>query len=411
MKKTGIVLACALTLSLLFGCRAQSDGEYYVDVPHAQHTKVKEFPNSNSISSFYSLRNAVMNIIRAGRINETLRVSDYNGNLDDDLKTITTEMTTENPLGMYAVSSILFEQTSILSYRELKVTMQYRRTTEEIRTISEVLSMYDFERSMTDVFQAFEDGHVFSFSVFSDTDINFRRRLAQCWAANPATAVGLGELNVVNYPEKAQNRIVEISVHYLEETDVLKKQQQELEEAAVKICAQFQGETESEKLEFVAQYLRGSVTYVADEAVEMTGATVELPRIPRYTAYGALIERKAAQPGMVLAAKLLCRQLGIDSELVLGEKDGAAYQWLAIESEAGTLHFDVTSDVYREEMLASTTTTAQPETPQNPAATDPTGATSGNTQQLEIVRKLVFTFTTEEAAKRLSWDETFYQFD
>ncbi|ODU56082.1 MAG: hypothetical protein ABT01_04660 [Clostridium sp. SCN 57-10] len=430
MKRIKSLLACILCLAVLCGCTARSEGEYYVEVPHADNAHVKEFPDQNSISSFFSLRNAVLNIIRSARTNETLRISDYTGNLDEDLKSITTEMTTENPLGMYAVSSILFEQTSILSYRKLKVTMQYRRATEEIRAVSEVLSMYDFERSLTDIFQSFGQGHVYSFLTFTDSEDTFRNRLIQCWTSNPAAAIGLSEIGVTNYPEDAQNRIVEISIKYLEETETLKKQRQQLEEAAGDICAAFTGKTEKEKMTFIYQYLRANVTYLADDTVGMAGAGVILPRISRYTAYGALIEHRASQAGMVLAAKLLCAQLGMTSQFVLGEKAGEPYCWLVVKTEGQTLHFDVTTSEYRieakptepgEETLPSipqdsTTTTTGETVPEEetlpddifPSETVP-AETPGDGQEV-TVRRPIYLYTTSEATRRFSWDTNFYHF-
>lgn len=429
MKRMKSLIACTLCLAALCGCAARSEGEYYVEVPHADNAHVKEFSDQNSISSFYSLRNAVLNIIRSARTNETLRISDYTGNLDEDLKSITTEMTTENPLGMYAVSSILFEQTSILSYRKLKVTMQYRRATEEIRAVSEVLSMYDFERSVTDIFQSFGEGHVYSFSTFTDSEDTFRNRLIQCWTSNPATAVGLSEIGVTSYPEGAQTRIVEISIKYLEEAETLAKQQQQLEDAAREICATFTGKTEKDKMTFIYQYLRANVTYLADDTVGMAGVGVILPRISRYTAYGALIEHRASQAGMVLAAKLLCSQLGMTSQFVLGEKGDEPYCWLVVKAEDQTLHFDVTTSEYRIEAKPtdpdgeilpsvpqdSTTTAAEETLPEEtlpddmfPSETVP-AETPGDGQEV-TVRRPIYLYTTSEAARRFTWDTNFYHF-
>ena len=112
-------------------------------------------------------------------------------------------MTTTYPLGVYAVSSILFEQSRILHYQELSVTIQYRRSAEEIRSVEEVLDDEDFERRIVEMFRTFDGQRAFSFSWFDFSEEDFMPLLLKCWAAAGEYAVGLKEITYTSYPEKS----------------------------------------------------------------------------------------------------------------------------------------------------------------------------------------------------------------
>ena len=123
---------CAMVLLLLSG-GCQNSGEYYSETPHAsseEQTAGREF--GSTASNDYDLQSAVLSMISAGRQVDTIRVQDYDGSLEEDLDRITREITTENPMGCFAVESLQFDQSQVLSYRELGITIQFKRQPQEI---------------------------------------------------------------------------------------------------------------------------------------------------------------------------------------------------------------------------------------------------------------------------------------
>lgn len=374
--------ACCLILAALCGCSA-AEGEYYYESEHVGQDLDTGESDADVIGSYYALQTAVRNMIRAGRESDSIRISDYKGDLDEDLKAITQDLTTTYPLGVYAVSSILFEQTRILNYQELSVTIQYRRSADEIRSVVEVLDDEDFERRMTEMFRTFGSQRVFSFTWFDYGEEDFMPLLLKCWAAAGEYAVGLKEITYTSYPEDAYRRIVDINISYLQETDELKAQAADVRRAAREIAGTLAGETVQEKLEAIAGWLLGNVV-IDEEATRVVSETGGLQRKSApYTAYGALVGREAAQSGLVLAADVLGGQMGLDGTVVIGLRGEDVYWWLAVETPDGWLHLDLLSEE-GESIIGEDGT------------------------EVFVPQRV---FTDEQARQRFSWDENIYHLE
>lgn len=370
-----------LAMLLILGGCASASGEYYQEKEHvAQLGDSGETP-ANAISNYYMLQTALQNMIRSGRESDNIRISDYRGDLDEDLEAVREYFMTVYPLGVYAVQGIGFDKTRILSEMDVSVTIQYRRTGAEIRDVVEILEDGEFERQMTALFSAFGDRQAFSFSWVTDSDAQFMDRIMKSWAAAGEYAVGLDSVTLTSYPEGAYHRIVEINVQYLDDPAALKAQAEQVREAAGQIAAELTpGETERETLGRVAEWLLGNVQ-VDEEATRVVSETGGLQKKTSvYTAYGALVERTAAQSGLVLAAQELASCLGLDCTVVIGSREGEVYWWLAVQTDDGWLHLDLLSQ----------------------EAVPP--AEEGGEAAVQYV------FNTEEAAQRFEWSPTLYTF-
>lgn len=373
---------CCLILVALCGCSA-GKGEYYYEAEHVGQDPEAGEADVDAISSYYALQTAVRNMIRAGRESDSIRISDYKRDLDEDLKAITQDLTTTYPLGVYAVSSILFEQTRILNYQELSVTIQYRRSADEIRSVVEVLDDEDFERRMTEMFRTFGSQSVFSFNWFDQGEEDFMSLLLKCWAAAGEYAVGLKEITYTSYPEDAYRRIVEVNISYLEDSDVLEAQAWAVRSVAQEVAGTLEGETEEQKLEAIAAWLLDHVV-IDEEATRVVSETGGLQRKSApYTAYGALVGREAAQSGLVLAAEVLGSQMGLDCTVAIGRRGEEVYWWLAVETPDGWLHLDLLSEE-RESLIREDGT------------------------EVFVPRRV---FHDEQAHERFSWDKNIYHFE
>ncbi len=379
-KRTFALLCCALFF--LGGCSGLSSGEYYREKDHIAQPAENDETSSNSIGNYYTLQTALQNMIRSARESDSIRVSGYTGDLDEDLETIRQYFTTVYPLGVYAVQGIGYDKTRILSEMEISVTIQYRRTAEEIRSVVEVLDDSDFERRMTEYFRSFREKRVFSFTWFTDSDERFMARMMKSWAAAAEYAVGLRELSFTFYPEDEYRRIVEIDAKYIDDADQLRAQAQATRERCDEIVdEQLQrGETDRETLQLLAEWLLANVQ-LDEEATRVSSETEGMQRKTSvYTAYGALIEQTAAQSGLVLAAGMLGGRLGLDCTVVIGSRDGQMYWWLAVQTDEGWLHLDLLSQE---------------------------GQSIGENGESAFLPQYIF--DEDEAAARFDWDKTLYR--
>ena len=331
---------CAMVLLLLSG-GCQNSGEYYSETPHAsseEQTAGREF--GSTASNYYDLQSAVLSMISAGRQVDTIRVQDYDGSLEEDLDRITREITTENPMGCFAVESLQFDQSQVLSYRELGITIQFKRQPQEIAAVRETPTREELEHRLTDLLSGSGTQGLYSVTNLEDSPDDLYDRVMKCWYSMAEHAYGLASVNISSYPAQGEKRIVEVNLTWTENRDVLEAQSQVAQEKAQQICQGFQGSTTYEKLKFVEDYLHQQVQYddQAMKAVIETGG--RQPRTNTYTAYGALAEERAAQSGLAHAAKLLLDQLDMTSALIAGTNGGVSYVWLRVQADGVWYQYD-----------------------------------------------------------------------
>lgn len=343
MKKLLLALLCFL---LAGGCSVLgTEGEYHAWQAHTDSRSTGAAESGGAIQDYDSLRNAVRGIISAGMENDTILVTGYSGDLDRDLSRITLEMTKIYPLGVYAVSSIVYKPTTILTHTEIAVSVQYSKTLAEMNGITAVTDMADLERRMVYLFASFNRSKVFAVEDFYDTDEVFLRRMEKCWMQSAEDAVGLSAVTYSFYPENSSTRLIEMNVAYLESGVELKRYSGDIRMRAQEICEAFAGSTDREKLDFVYTYLKDNVVYDLEAMRVVAETNGTQPKTNVYTAYGALVEQRAAQSGLALAAQVLCQQLGLESHIIGGTLEDEPYYWLYVNCDGEMLHFDPTSQV------------------------------------------------------------------
>lgn len=342
MKKV-IMCAAASLLFLLCACSVLStEGEYQYMRPHTESSS-SDVIDQDVISTYDDLYNAALNIINWRIENDTLLVGNYESDLEQDLEKITQEITEAYPLGAYSVSAIVYKQVNILSYTEVTVSVQYKRSIEELRRVMEVSGTDNLERRLKDDFSFFRTADVMHISSFTDSEEDWNARVMKCWL-NSDMALGLHDWSCVFYPERRTENILELTVNYTLDSRELAEQKKRIKEAAAEICAGFEGGTAEDKINFVYGYLHDFVIYDRDVARYVAETGGRQPKTSVYTAYGALAEKYAAQSGMALAAKVLLAELDVEAMLMEGTKAGLPHYWLYIgDCDGEVRHFDVTA--------------------------------------------------------------------
>ena len=343
--RSTLFLAGAFLLgSLCAGC-GSAEGEYYKETDHTSlEESESRFSFDSGVSNYYALQSAVLSMIGAGQELSTLPVGNYEGSLEEDLSRITQEITTENPLGCFAVSSIVFDQTKMLTYEELSITIQYKRTPEEIAAVREAPSQQDFERRLTELLSGFGTEAYFSVNALEDEEADLYDRVLRCFYSAADTAYGLKSVSLATYPPRGSKRIVEVQLEWNDRREALLEQGQQAQKKAREICREFHGKSDFERLDFVQKYLGEHVRY-DDKAMRVVTETGgRQSRTSTYTAYGALVERVAAQSGLAHGAKLLLDELGVPATLVAGQNGGISYVWLLVQSDGVRYHYDPTGN-------------------------------------------------------------------
>ena len=131
MSRRLIVPLLAL-LCLLSGCSAWRNDDYLSLSPHSTATTQTASPDAVTVENYLGLKNAILGFIREGQANGTIRVTNYDGDVEADLSEAAYEVSKLDPLGAYAVDYMTHDLARIVSYYEIHISITFRRTAEEI---------------------------------------------------------------------------------------------------------------------------------------------------------------------------------------------------------------------------------------------------------------------------------------
>ena len=135
MKILKYLLPVLLMTVLLAGCSHLLESRYISVKPHTETTSAGEDENLLTAENYLSLKNAILSLVENSVGEGVIRVSDYSGDLEEDLQKAIEEVSTEDPLGAYAVEEMHGECSLIVSYYEIRIYTEFRRTAEQIRSV------------------------------------------------------------------------------------------------------------------------------------------------------------------------------------------------------------------------------------------------------------------------------------
>ena len=98
MKKRLLVLGLCLTL-LLTGCSAMLDRPYTSVVAHAEHPVTGEDDSTVQVESYSELVSAVLYFVSQSTQQGTVRLVNYDGDVEEDLNRACLEVAKDDPLG------------------------------------------------------------------------------------------------------------------------------------------------------------------------------------------------------------------------------------------------------------------------------------------------------------------------
>ena len=334
MKKTIAAILAGLSLLTLSGCGSLYEDDYYYEAPYSgvigprSDSAITEVRNYNMLKT--ALTNMIVNHIESGE----LRFADYNGNLSEDLAAACFEIKSQHPLGAYAVESLSYDTSYVVSYYVANIYIGYKRTAEELRDIVYTSDTADFDRNLDNAADSFLPKLVIR---CYDSGVDERYVLAhvkQHYYDDPVTMVIEPTVEVTGYPADGENRIFDIRLTYAMTQQRMTPMSMVLQDRRGAVIGALQ-ETESpgQALECAA--------YLSEQCA---GGDADAPYAD--TAYGALVNGNADSRGYALAYRALCAALDIDCIVVegsFGTMGGEPHFWNMITLNGDCYHVDVSA--------------------------------------------------------------------
>ena len=328
MKKRLLALLAALSL-LLTGCASLLEQEYFHVNPYNPIPTAEGDPSTLRAESYQELVNALLYLVTGGQETGRIRLYLDSDDVESQLEAACLEVVQEDPLGAYCVDYIKHSVQPVLTYSDADVQIFYRRTQEQVASISSVTGVTAIRSELGEALTSFSTELVLRIGYFNGEESLIQDLCRQAYYANPAAVPHLPDISVAIYPEAGRLRIVEITLTYHLEQEELLRRRNELEKTLVQTAAAFPPLDEEALYPEVAGHLTDVCVYASEGG---------------NTAYHALVEGSANSEGLALAMAALCAQADLPCQVVEGTLNDTPHFWNLVHTEQGWLHLDLTAD-------------------------------------------------------------------
>ena len=335
MKKR--IIAVSLALVLLFcaaGC-GMFETEYTYSEPYVD-TLDRDTGDATEVRNYSMLKAAILDMINSHQESAELRFSNYNGTVSDDLAAVCLEIKSANPLGAYAVDTLTYDTSRIVSYYIAEVKATYQKSAELISSIRSINNATELQNFLHNEVLAESQEQAVIRAYWSQIDESSLEKLLERLCLDDPVGIPLPvTAAVTGYPNEGSNRIFEISLSYLQSGSQREIMSQRIESRIEELSAGALPEDEAARALALAELLSGSLTEPAGEYCS--------------TAYGALVEHGADSRGIALAYGALCRAADIDCMVVkgsIGTMGTEEHYWNILRVGDDYYHADVSQFVF-----------------------------------------------------------------
>lgn len=329
-----LILLAALLLS---GCTAYQSAEYLNVQEHVDPFSYKETGTALddeplSASTYYDLRSALTSLMTEGIEHAQIRALHYNGNLENDLRRVTEDLTQTDPVGAYAIDYIDFETAVKSGETVIDVNLVYRRSAGEIASIRSVRGNDQADTLIYAALEEFAPSITLQISGYTDED--FEQTIRSYCLYHPDKTAFCDTVSVSVYPQSGNVRVVEFHFSYNKTKDELRSITSDTATALSSAYNYMRyAETAEERATLALSYLAGRFDYEQSEDA---------------TVYSLLCEGTANSTAVASAFAYLCESADIPCYIIEGTKYQQPYTWVMIQINSTWYHLDVSDAVFRE---------------------------------------------------------------
>ena len=311
---------------LLTGCSSMLQRSYSSVTPHSAAPAVESDHFTIRVESYQDLVNALLYFVTQGREEGTIRLYNYPYDVEKDMQAACTEVLTEDPLGAYAVDDINYTITPIVSCYEPSIPLRYRRTREQITSITPTVGVTATRSALRKTLSAFREETALKVSYFEGDETDFRKLLEEAYFSAPETALGMPDVDISLYPENGLHRILEVRLQFPTPVSTLQRQSVLVLRMRDQLLNKLPIRQGDALLLALCETLSGAVRY--DPSASSS-------------TYDALSNGVADSQGLALTMALLCHKLEIPCLIVSGSRDDLPHYWNIVSTQEGYRHLNL----------------------------------------------------------------------
>ena len=318
------ILIMAILCLLLSGCSLY-EGNYVSVEPHqkqSSNTHTEAIPADN----YTQLVDVLESMVESGVPSGVINITNYNFDAAERNMTAAIRLIRELfPIGAYAVEDITYEIGTNTGRPAIAVEITYRHSSIEIQKIRKLRTMDDANRAIGEALRDFDTALVMRIDEYVETD--FIQTVQHYASRYPELVMEIPQV-VVNVYGGSDSKVVEITFTYQSDRDALRMMRAQVEPVFNSAVLYVSGEGAArQKYEQLYGFLMERFDY-----------TVETSITPAYSLlrHGVGDSRAFAQ---VYSA--MCRQAGLDCQMVTGTRNGEPWTWNIIHSDENYYHVDL----------------------------------------------------------------------
>jgi hypothetical protein len=337
---------------LLSGCASLWEREIYETLPHIAQEDTVIPAAALTVNSSDALKNAIIGIIRSGKSEEDIRVTDFPGELTRlYVSGLLSEIQKQEPIGAYTVDYMSFDLNQILSQYIINLNIEYRHDTRP--RILPVSGRRELEEAVHSALDGYSPLLTVEMRYFYARDHDVEGMVRAYYYNNPLWAMEYPEISVGLYPPAGDmwRRIVELSLNWESAPWELRRMARNTESAAVSLLSEmpeFSGNEEevaAHTVLWIYELLCGHIQYDAETSEAAIEGGERRGGEP-YTAFGALVNGLAVSEGYAMAFKLLCDISGIDSQVVTGQYAANRHFWNLVQIGGYWYHISAALEIF-----------------------------------------------------------------
>ncbi len=321
MKKRLLALILCGML-LLSGCTSMLERSYVSGEAHVDYT-VAEDASILRAETYQGLVNAMLYFVSEHAATGTIRLYNYTGDVEADLANACAVVCGEDPLGAFAVRSIQYDSTRILTYYEVDLRIIYSRTEEVTSAIREVTGVTGLRQELSRMVAERQSRAAFLVSYFAGDAqvVDTLFRLALYSTPDKVIQPDAVTCTATFYPGVGTRSIIEVTIDWGEyDHAALESYSRQLADAGIRLLE--------------ASPPAGRHYAVAELAAIVRSACPAYDGAGANNGLGALSGESSDDLALLLAMEYLCQQVGIEATMVLGEGG----PWLIVSTSRGYRH-------------------------------------------------------------------------
>ena len=334
MKK--LFLPLLLALLMLAGCQSlYPDDDLYVSehvAPFAYRETETEPPTSGTekpeematVSCASDIREAIKHMLDRGESTAQLRLLNYDGDVDKDMKNMYYALRNDTPKYAYCMDGPpSYSVTQEQSDRILNLEIVIQKDVQAIRT-----RLYKKDAIEEEIITALRQqlsSYTIQISGYQETD--WYSLLDAYVLEHPDQIVEAPSISVYVFPDRGRIRVLELHFDYNTDQETLSQRKIEVNFFLNLILNQLSRSTPEEMVETISKYLLTGTGYVAD---------------PNATVYSQVVLKTGGSSRtMASTVAYLCNRAGAECEIVEGERDGVPWYWNRIMTDGRWRSFDL----------------------------------------------------------------------